>query len=91
MLDNKIILVGMPNSGKTTLFNNLTSSSERVGNWHGVTTTLSCQNFYINSKKFTLIDTPGIYSFKDNTLEERVTLQKLNDFFGISIHFSPNW
>ena len=33
----KILLVGNPNCGKTTLFNRLTHSRERVGNWHGVT------------------------------------------------------
>ena len=33
----KALLVGNPNTGKTTLFNSLTSSNEHVGNWHGVT------------------------------------------------------
>lgn len=34
---DKIYIVGNPNSGKTTLFNSITQSSEHVGNWHGVT------------------------------------------------------
>ena len=33
----KFLLVGNPNTGKTTLFNSLTKSNEHVGNWHGVT------------------------------------------------------
>lgn len=83
MPNNEIMIVGMPNSGKTTLYNNLTKSNERVGNWHGVTVNLSYANFNINSKIFTLIDSPGIYSLKDNTLEEKVTLNKLSGFNGI--------
>ena len=35
--DKKIILVGNPNTGKSTLFNTLTNSIEKVSNWHGVT------------------------------------------------------
>ena len=33
----EILLVGNPNSGKTTLYNALTRSNEHIGNWHGVT------------------------------------------------------
>ena len=36
-----VILVGNPNTGKTTLFNTLTKKNNRVGNWHGVTTDVS--------------------------------------------------
>ena len=36
-MEIKIALAGNPNSGKTTLFNNLTGSRQRVGNWPGVT------------------------------------------------------
>ena len=34
----EVIITGIANSGKTTLFNGLTGDSQRVGNWHGVTT-----------------------------------------------------
>ena len=34
---NRVILVGNPNTGKTTFFNSMTSSDEHTGNWHGVT------------------------------------------------------
>ncbi|HRE13637.1 MAG TPA: FeoB small GTPase domain-containing protein, partial [Usitatibacteraceae bacterium] len=37
----RIALVGMPNTGKSTLFNRLTGSSARVGNWPGVTVDLA--------------------------------------------------
>ena len=36
-MEIKIALAGNPNSGKTTLFNNLTGSRQRVGSWPGVT------------------------------------------------------
>ena len=41
----EILLVGNPNTGKTTLFNLLTKSNEHVGNWHGVTVEQKGKNF----------------------------------------------
>lgn len=67
-----IALVGNPNCGKTTLFNALTGSNQRVGNWPGVTVEHLegvCKN---GDSEYTIIDLPGIYSFSAYTLDEKV-------------------
>ncbi len=82
---DEIIIVGTPNSGKSTLFNALTSSNVKVGNWHGVTVQTTSKTFSVKDKKYLLTDTPGIYSLTPLTLEEKVTLEKLKDFKGFLI------
>ena len=71
-MEIKIALAGNPNSGKTTLFNQLTGSRQRVGNWPGVTVekkegTLKGEN------QCTIQDLPGIYSLSPYSLEEVVS------------------
>ncbi len=68
----KILLVGNPNTGKTTLFNSLTKSSEHVGNWHGVTVSEKEKPFFVAEKKFVLVDLPGLYSLTPLSYEEEV-------------------
>lgn len=68
----KILLVGNPNTGKTTLFNSLTKSSEHVGNWHGVTVSEKEKPFSAFEKKFVLVDLPGLYSLTPLSYEEEV-------------------
>ena len=66
-----IALAGNPNSGKTTLFNVLTGSSQRVGNWPGVTVEKK-EGALKSNRDVTLTDLPGIYSLSPYTLEEVV-------------------
>ena len=47
----EILLVGNPNSGKTTLFNSLTRSNEHVGNWHGVTVDTKSKTFFVDGEE----------------------------------------
>lgn len=68
----KIALAGNPNSGKTTLFNDLTGSNQYVGNWPGVTVEKK-EGKIQGHEDMILIDLPGIYSLSPYTLEEVVT------------------
>ncbi|MDR3294662.1 MAG: ferrous iron transport protein B [Clostridiales Family XIII bacterium] len=67
-----IALAGNPNSGKTTLFNALTGSSQRVGNWPGVTVDKKVGKLK-KYKDVAVIDLPGVYSLSPYTLEEVVS------------------
>jgi len=72
----KIALAGNPNSGKTTLFNDLTGSSQHVGNWPGVT--VEKKEGRLKGHNDVIIqDLPGIYSLSPYTLEEVVSRQYL--------------
>lgn len=55
-------LIGNPNSGKTTLFNQLTGARQRVGNWAGVTVERKEGQFSTPQSQVTLVDLPGTYS-----------------------------
>ena len=67
-----IALLGNPNSGKTTLFNQLTGSNQHVGNFPGVTVEKK-EGVIKGHKEYTLVDLPGIYSLSPYTAEEVVT------------------
>ncbi len=67
-----IALAGNPNSGKSTLFNNLTGSNQYVGNWPGVTVEKKTGK-YKKDKEVYFTDLPGIYSLSPYTLEEVVS------------------
>jgi len=66
-----IALAGNPNCGKTTLFNALTGSSQRVGNWPGVT--IDKKVGRIKGTDSELVDLPGIYSLSPYSPEEIVS------------------
>ena len=72
----RIALAGNPNSGKTTMFNALTGSSERVGNWAGVTVDSKqslVKKRYTNGLDVVAVDLPGAYSMSAYTSEESIT------------------
>jgi ferrous iron transport protein B len=76
----RFALAGNPNSGKTTLFNTLTGSSARVGNWPGVTVdkkegVFKCRRPAYDTHKIHIIDLPGIYSLSPYTPEEVIARQ----------------
>ena len=72
----KIALAGNPNSGKTTLFNDLTGSSQHVGNWPGVTVEKK-EGRLKDHPDVIIQDLPGIYSLSPYTLEEVVSRRYL--------------
>ena len=70
----RMALVGMPNVGKTALFNKLTGSFQKVANFPGVT--VEKKSGWIShhgEKIIEVIDLPGIYSLDATTLDEKVT------------------
>lgn len=71
-MEIKIALAGNPNCGKTTMFNDLTGSSQYVGNWAGVTVEKKEGNLR-GHKGVVITDLPGIYSLSPYTLEEVVS------------------
>jgi ferrous iron transport protein B len=72
-----IALAGNPNSGKTTIFNNLTGSNQRVGNYPGVTVEKKEGTLNYNGMKVTVIDLPGTYSLTAYSPEEIVARHAL--------------
>ena len=64
-----IALAGNPNCGKTTLFNDLTGSRQRVGNWPGVTVDKK-EGTYKKNKEINIMDLPGTYSLSPYSAEE---------------------
>ena len=68
----RLALAGNPNSGKTTMFNELTGSTQYVGNWPGVTVEKK-EGRCKADKEISIIDLPGIYSLSPYTLEEVIT------------------
>ena len=69
----KFALVGNPNCGKTTLFNNLTGSTAHTGNWPGVTVDRREGEYKKCPETVTIVDLPGIYSLSPYTPEEVVS------------------
>jgi ferrous iron transport protein B len=67
-----IALSGNPNSGKTTIFNELTGSHQHVGNYPGVTVEKKEGVYFYNGEKINIVDLPGTYSLTAYSIEEQV-------------------
>ena len=74
----KIALIGNPNCGKSTLFNAITGTYQKVGNWSGVTTEKK-EGVYKKNKTITVVDLPGLYSLDAKSKDERAVLEYLNN------------
>ena len=68
-----IALLGQPNSGKSTVFNQLTGARQHVGNWPGKTVEKKDGSFSYNGVKYDLVDLPGSYALSGNSDEEIIT------------------
>lgn len=70
---NCIALLGQPNSGKSTIFNQLTGSRQHVGNWPGKTVEKKDGTYTYKNTKYTVVDLPGSYGLSGNSDEEIIT------------------
>ena len=75
----RVALLGMPNTGKSTLFNRLTGSTSRVGNWPGITVELLSGKILLGSNMVEIIDLPGIYDMHGFSEDEQVVRHFLHD------------
>ena len=74
-----IALIGNPNCGKTSLFNELCNGHERVGNYSGVTVDAKDGHFDYGGFHFKVVDLPGTYSLSSYSPEERYVRKYLKD------------
>jgi ferrous iron transport protein B len=74
----KIALIGNPNTGKTSLFNQLTGLNQQVGNYPGITVERKVGFCSLpQNKKATILDLPGTYSLNANSLDENLVIELL--------------
>jgi ferrous iron transport protein B len=71
-VDYVVALAGNPNTGKSTVFNNLTGLRQHTGNWPGKTVTQAEGGFSYGGKRYKLVDLPGTYSLLSTSTEEEV-------------------
>jgi ferrous iron transport protein B len=68
----RFALIGLPNTGKSTLFNRLTGMSQRVGNWPGLTVDLTSARLLLGGSMVELVDLPGVNDLTGYTDDEAV-------------------
>ncbi len=71
-MTKRIALVGMPNTGKSTLFNRLTGAGAKVGNWPGLTVELLSAKLLLGDALVELVDLPGLHNLHGFSEDERV-------------------
>ena len=67
-----VAVVGMPNTGKSTLFSQLTSAHAHIGNWPGLTVDLMQAELNLEGRRVQLVDLPGIYDLRGHSEDEAV-------------------
>ncbi len=75
----RVVLIGNPNCGKTSLFNCVTGAKEKVGNYGGVTVDSKEGWFNIDGRKVQLVDLPGTYSLTEYSPEEMYVRTYIRD------------
>ena len=72
-----VALTGNPNTGKSTIFNELTGANQKIGNWPGVTVDKKVGHVNYNGKDITIVDLPGTYSVSARSPEEKIVIDYL--------------
>ena len=72
-----VALIGNPNSGKTTIFNQLTGLSQKVSNYPGITVDRKLGHTAYNGHIFEVLDLPGTYSITAESIDERIVTEQL--------------
>ena len=76
----KVALVGNPNTGKTSLFNELTGLKQKVGNYPGITVDKKIGICHLSkTQSASILDLPGTYSINPTTLDENIVLRTILD------------
>lgn len=86
-IDKHIVLIGNPNSGKTSLFNALTGLNQKISNLPGTTIDKKAGEFKIRDKKIQVVDLPGTYSIHPKGEDEIISIEYLlrNDLHPIDL------
>lgn len=71
-VDYVVAMAGNPNTGKSTVFNNLTGLHQHTGNWPGKTVARAEGGFLFNEKRYKVVDLPGTYSLLSTSTDEEV-------------------
>jgi len=71
-VDYVVTMAGNPNTGKSTVFNNLTGLRQHTGNWPGKTVSRAEGGFIYNEKHYKIVDLPGTYSLLSTSADEEV-------------------
>ncbi|MFC7418709.1 ferrous iron transport protein B [Iodobacter arcticus] len=74
----RVALVGMPNTGKSTLFNRITGGTARTANWPGLTVELASSRILLGGSMVQMVDLPGIYDLSGGAEDERLAQEFLN-------------
>ena len=75
----KVLLVGNPNCGKTTIFNSLSGMRAKVGNYSGVTVDKKTGRFEVDGAVVEVEDLPGIYTLSASSSEEKIARDVISE------------
>ena len=75
----RVALTGNPNTGKSTIFNEITGARQKIGNWPGVTVDKKEGSVRFGDKEIHVIDLPGTYSVNARSPEEKIVIDFLQE------------